>query len=261
MKFEIKKDFEKGKRALVSVSGGMDSRVCLQKAVSVLGSENVVAMSIYYGQKHSKELDYAKQNADQLGVPHYILNLTSIFQFNKNCCSLLQGSEKEIDHKSYTDQMRDKLEQGKKPISDAYVPFRNGLIISSLTAAAIQFNCDYVTLGAQNNDTNTEVNGKIINNVYPDCDPVFIEFMAQAIYSGTGGKVEMVAPIYDLTKEEVAQEGVKYGMSKDDFKHTWSCYEGHEKECGTCGTCIDKISAFKTIGFTDSELTEHFESI
>lgn len=251
------------KRALVLVSGGMDSRVCLQKAVHDLGNANVVAACTYYGQKHDKEMQYARKAAGQLHVEFYEIDLSPIFSFNTNCSALLQGSEKEIEHTSYEEQMKKRVDAGQAPISNLYVPFRNGLFLSYAAALALQFNCQYVVYGAHSDDSNVMIetkDGKVQKcQAYPDCTSEFIEAMSEAIRQGTGGTVELVAPIYNLTKSEVAKLGVKLGMTKEDFKHTWSCYEGGEKECGTCGTCRDKIKALLAIGFDKWDLGKMFD--
>ena len=254
-----------GKKALVLISGGMDSRVCLQKAVRELGAENVVAACTFYGQKHDKEIELAAAAAQKLGVEFHKIDLSSVFSFNKDSSALLKGSSKKIDHTSYADQMKEKVESGKAPISNAYVPFRNGAFLSYATALALQFGCSYVVYGAHSDDSNVTIktdSGEMVKcQAYPDCTSQFIEAMSEAISQGTGGAVKLVAPIYSLTKSEVAQLGVSLGMSKEDFKHTWSCYEGGSKECGTCGTCRDKIKALRSINFTDEDLKEMFEEV
>lgn len=263
----IYKDFPKtvGKKALVLISGGMDSRVCLQKAVRELGAENVVAACTFYGQKHDKEIEFAATAAQKLGVEFHKIDLSGVFSFNKDSSALLKGSSKEIDHTSYVDQMKEKVESGKAPISNSYVPFRNGAFLSYATALALQFGCSYVVYGAHSDDSNVTIktdSGEMVKcQAYPDCTSQFIEAMSEAISQGTGGVVKLVAPIYSLTKSEVAQLGVSLGMSKEDFKHTWSCYEGGSKECGTCGTCRDKIKALRSINFTDEDLKEMFEEV
>ena len=263
----IYKDFPEtvGKKALVLISGGMDSRVCLQKAVHELGAKNVVAACTFYGQKHDKEIELAAAAAQKLGVEFHKIDLSGVFSFNKDSSALLKGSSKEIDHTSYADQMKEKVESGKAPISNAYVPFRNGAFLSYATALALQFGCSYVVYGAHSDDSNVTIktdSGEMVKcQAYPDCTSQFIEAMSEAISQGTGGAVKLVAPIYSLTKSEVAQLGVSLGMSKEDFKHTWSCYEGGSKECGTCGTCRDKIKALRSINFTDEDLKEMFEEV
>lgn len=252
-----------GKKALVLVSGGMDSRVCLQKAVRELGAENVVAACTFYGQKHDKEIELAAAAAQKLGVEFHKIDLSGVFVFSSDC-TLLKASKKDIEDTTYENQMREKLERGEALISSQMVPFRNGLFISYATALALQFGCNYIVYGAHSDDSNVEFVDQEGNLrkacAYPDCSSAFIEAMGKAVLEGTGGEVELVAPIYNLTKSEVAQLGQRLGMSHRDFKNTWSCYRGGEKECLHCPTCYDKLKALRSIGFTDEELSEIFDA-
>ena len=245
----------KGKRALVLVSGGMDSRVCLQKAVKDLGAKHVIAACTFYGQKHDKEIEYADMAARKLGVECHVVNMSSVFDFNKDCSALLQGSKLDIELNSYEEQMKERHDKGKPMIPNALVPFRNGLFLSYATALALQFKCDYVLYGAHASDAHIELTDENGNTYeatpYPDCTSAFIEAMSDAIYLGTGGVTRLVA-----------QYGIELGMTKDDFKETWSCYcGGDNRECGICGTCREKIDSLRVIGFTDMELLQKFKEI
>lgn len=66
-----------------------------------------------------------------------------------------------------------------------------------------------------------------------------------------GFQVKMEAPLWDMNKSQVVGMGIKLGMTHEEFEHTWSCYEGGEKPCGTCGTCIDRKEAFVKNGIMD----------
>ena len=83
-------------KAVCAVSGGMDSTVCLFKAVKDYGKENVLAVSIFYGQKHDVELQRAQQICKKLDVKLLTFDLKSIFSVNKNISALLADSNKEI---------------------------------------------------------------------------------------------------------------------------------------------------------------------
>lgn len=256
----IKETLEKGSgQALVLSSGGMDSTTLLYYAVNLLGAKNVVAACTYYGQKHAKEIEYSRYQSQKLGVEFHEIDLSSVFSFNKDSSALLSGSHKEIDHISYDQQMEEKLKEGKAPISNAYVPFRNGLFISYATALAMQFHCQYVLYGAHSDDAMKKKGSEIA--AYPDCTKKFIDAMSNAVFEGTAGEVQLIAPLWNKTKTEVAQFGVANGMTKDDFKHTWSCYEGKDKPCGICGTDRDRIKAEIAIGFTRKELEEEYAQL
>lgn len=91
-----------------------------------IAKENVATVSIYYGQKHKKEIECARKVADYYGLKHYEFDLSSIMQYSN--CSLLEQSTKEIKHESYAEQIA-KNGEGKV---ETYVPFRNGLILSTV---------------------------------------------------------------------------------------------------------------------------------
>lgn len=230
-------------KILVLCSGGLDSTVLLYKAVNEVGAENVIAMNAFYGQKHAKEMEYAKWSCRHLGVEIHDVDLSAIFTFNPDCSALLAGSRMSIEHKSYADQLKELKEAGKAPTVTAYVPYRNGLFLSFASAVALQLNCSKVYYGAHADDS--------AGRAYPDCTPEFIDAQAKAIYEGTAGKVKMEAPWWNFNKSQVVKAGLDLGMTHEEFEHTWSCYEGGEIPCGTCGTCIDRKQAFLENGIND----------
>ena len=118
-------------KALVLSSGGVDSTTCVALAVSEYGKENVVSLSITYGQKHSKEIQSANAVAEYYGIEHILLDLSEMFKFSD--CSLLNHSDNEIPHESYDTQIQ---KTNGSPVS-TYVPVRNVLFISSASAIAI----------------------------------------------------------------------------------------------------------------------------
>lgn len=223
-------------KILVLCSGGLDSTVLLYKAVKKVGKENVIALNMFYGQKHAKEQEYASWQCEHLGVPLYSADLSEVFRFNKDCCSLLAGSSLEIEHKSYAEQLKD------GGTISAYVPYRNGLFLSYAASVAIQLDCDTVMYGAHADDA--------AGSAYPDCTPEFIDAQEQAIYEGTGRRVSLQTPFWDTNKACIVRAGLELGMTHEEFEHTWSCYEGKETPCGECGTCIDRKKAFKENGIT-----------
>ncbi len=219
------------KKAIVLSSGGVDSTVCVAMAIEKFGTENVATTSIFYGQKHRKELDCAKAVADFYGIKHYEFDISNILQFSN--CSLLAHSDEEIEHASY-DQQVTKSANGKV---STYVPFRNGLMISicATLAQSIFPNDDTIIyLGAHGDDS--------AGNAYADCSEEFIYSINDSISIGTYDQVHVAAPFAGLSKADVVRKGLEL---KVPFELTWSCYEGGEKPCGTCGTCIDRAKAFE----------------
>lgn len=227
-------------KILVLSSGGLDSTVLLHKAVKEVGAENVVALNIFYGQKHAKEQEYATLQCDKLGVPLYNADLSEVFRFNPSCSALLEGSSMDIVHKSYAEQLQD---LGGDGTVSAYVPYRNGLFLSYAASVALQLGCDKIYYGAHADDA--------AGSAYPDCTPEFISSQASAICEGTDGKVVMIAPWWNVNKAGIVAAGIELGMTHEDFEYTWSCYEGKEKPCGTCGTCVDRREAFMANNIDD----------
>lgn len=231
-------------RALVLASGGVDSTTCLACAVHELGAEKTAAVSFFYGQKHKKELISARRAAEYYGVPYYQLDLSGVGIYEHSSCSLLAGSGREIAHKSYADQIR---ENGEGMVA-TYVPFRNGLMLSAAAALAVSLYPEedvQLWLGAHADDA--------AGNAYADCSEAFTSAMGQAISLGTYDKVTLRAPFVGCNKAEVVRRGLAL---KVPYELTWSCYEGGEKPCGTCGTCIDRQNAFLANGVTDPLLRE-----
>lgn len=224
-------------KALVLSSGGVDSTTCIGIAVDKLGKENVSTVSVFYGQKHAKELECANKVAKFYGVKHYELDLSSIMKYSN--CPLLKGSTEKIKHESYAEQIK---KNGEGMVS-TYVPFRNGLMLSSVATLAMSIYPNEeveIYLGAHADDS--------AGRAYADCSEEFTDAMKEAIYIGTYEKVTVKAPLVNMTKADVVKTGLKL---KVPYELTWSCYEGGEKQCGTCGTCIDRKNAFKQNGVKD----------
>ena len=118
-------------KALVLFSGGLDSTVCLALAIEKYGAENVTALSISYGQKHTKETKAAQEIAKHYGVRLKTLDLALIFADSD--CPLLIAGKGDIPKETYAEQQ---MHSGGKPVS-TYVPFRNGLFLSSAASIAI----------------------------------------------------------------------------------------------------------------------------
>ena len=221
-------------KALVLFSGGVDSSTCLAIAVAKYGADEVLALSVSYGQKHSKELEAAKNIAEYYGVMLKTIDLSKIFEDSN--CSLLQGSTEDIPTESYDEQLK---KSGGSPVS-TYVPFRNGLFLSCAASVALSFGCNEIYYGAHSDDA--------AGNAYPDCSSEFNDSINRAIFIGSGDRLTVCAPFIGLSKAEVVKRGLELGVP---YELTWSCYSGTDKPCGVCGTCRDRIAAFEKNGVTD----------
>ena len=214
-------------KALVLLSGGMDSAVCLAQMVKKFGANNVLAVGFKYGQKHSKNHEYSKKIADYFNVK--IVDLVIDKSAFKGSNSALLNDHK-IKHASYNQV----LKESKDGVADTYVPFRNGLMLAQVAALAYSQKANYIVYGAHKDD--------YAGNAYPDTSPAFYKAMNEAINIGTNKQVKLLAPLIGLDKAGVVRLGTKLNVP---FEWTRTCYEGEDVSCGECATCRDRINAFK----------------
>ena len=215
------------KKAVVVLSGGMDSASLLYWAK--VNYKTVSAISINYGQRHSKELDCARTLCELTDVEYDVVDLSSIK-------SLLKGN-------ALTDNIE--VPEGHYESSSmklTVVPNRNMLLLSVALCSACVKDADEVLYGAHFGD----------HAVYPDCRKEFVEALDKASRLCWYKEIKIVAPFVDKTKTDIARLGTELGVP---FEHTWSCYKGEEKHCGKCGTCVERIEAFSDSGIED--ITEY----
>lgn len=218
-------------KALVLLSGGLDSTTLLSLAINSLGSNNVSTLSILYGQKHDREVTAARAITDYYNCKHQVYTLPNLFQ---GYGSSLIDADKENPELSYQEISE------SYGVSPTYVPFRNGTLLSIAAAQALIEGVDYIYYGTHAEDAR--------GFAYPDCTPEFNGAMANAIYVGTYHKVRLLTPLQWLTKREV----VELSQSLNTPIHlTYSCYSGREMHCGKCPTCVSRIQAFKQAGLKD----------
>lgn len=225
-------------KALVLCSGGVDSTTLLAMAVEEYDAANVFALSISYGQKHEREIEAARVVAAHYGVEQRFLNLAAIFADSD--CSLLAHSGEAVPEATYAEQQ---AASDGAPVS-TYVPFRNGLFLSSAASMALSLGCSVVLYGAHHDD--------VAGNAYPDCSLEFVEAMNRAIVEGTGDELRLEAPFVTWSKADIVREGLALGVP---YELTWSCYEGGKVPCGRCATCLDRAAAFAANGAEDPALS------
>lgn len=219
-------------KVVVLLSGGMDSTTCAAMACYEHGAENVIALTMFYGQKHDIEINSAKKVVKHLGIgKHKVVQLPDIF---KGYGSTLMDADKPNPEASYKD-INDSY-----GVSPTYVPFRNANLLSVATAMALVEGAELIYYGAHAEDSK--------NWAYPDCTPEFNGAMANAIYVGSYHNVRLVTPLQWSSKADVAALAEYY---KAPLELSYSCYNGGEKHCGVCPTCIGRIQAFQAIGLKD----------
>lgn len=213
-------------KSIVLSSGGIDSTTCLSMMIKKHGVQNVVAVSVLYGQRHVRELESAQKVTQFYGIEHHFLDLKTVYESVRSC-ALLARSDHEIQHSSYAEQDK----SGR--IISSYVPFRNGLMLSAIAS--------YGMGNYPEEEIEICLGNHLSDSSYADCTPAFVEAFQKAVSLGTYGKVSFVAPLIGMTKKDVVKTGLSLGTP---YQFTWSCYEGGEKPCGKCASCIDRAKAF-----------------
>jgi len=217
--------------AVVLLSGGADSTVLLHHAIRNLGRRTVHALSFNYGQRHSKELECARWQARAAAVAeHRIIDVSFLGELLKLATTLIAGGE---DVPNLRDLSARQLVQ-----PPTYVPNRNMVLLSVAAAYAEAVGIEEVFYGAQAQD----------QYGYWDCTATFVERINHVLALNRGKPVKMYAPFVRMKKAETVRLGFELGV---DFSHTWSCYRGGQKACGTCPTCAERIAAFRAAGAQD----------
>ena len=229
-------------KATVLLSGGVDSTTCLAIAIEKYGRENVNAVSIFYGQRHAKELSCAKKIAAHYGVNFYEFDAAQVMAYSKS--ALMNDSPKSLESSTYGEQVK------QNPRVSTYVPFRNGLMLAmaaSFTDGIFDGEDAEIFIGVHQDDSAV--------NAYADCSENFIRAMSDAVSIGTYGKLKICAPFLGKTKADVVKIGLELNVP---YELTWSCYERDEKPCGVCATCRDRAAAFAANNVKDPALINLF---
>lgn len=218
--------------AYVLLSGGIDSSTCVSEACLEFGRKNVHCVSIDYGQRHKREIEAAIAISMFYGRTHEILKIPMPR-------TMLTDPSIEVPNIPYSDI---------SGVSPTYVPFRNGLMLSSLASHVVGKHLD-PSLPHDHPDSDRDVviyfgaHAEDAKNwAYPDCTPEFIGAMANALYIGTYYRVRLIAPWAFMTKDQIIERGNRLGTP---YHLTWSCYKGGDQHCGTCSTCRARKEAFE----------------
>jgi 7-cyano-7-deazaguanine synthase len=216
------------KKAVVLLSGGLDSSTCL--AIAQAQGFLCHALSFAYGQKHAVELRAAGRIAMQRGVMHQVMTL-DIGQFGN---SALTNRYVDVpDH------------QGGEKIPVTYVPARNTIFLAIALGYAEAIGSHDIFIGVSSVDY----------SYYPDCRPAFIEQFQILANVGTKAGIEgfpftIHAPLQHFSKAASIQAGAQLGV---DFGLTVSCYRanGAGEACGSCSSCVYRQRGFEEAGIED----------
>lgn len=216
------------KRAVVLVSGGMDSLVTA--AIAKRENQELYFLHANYGQRTQAKEQECFDNLVQYFHPKDILKVDLKYLAAIGGSSLIKGSEAIVDH----DPAK------KDEIPSTYVPFRNGNLVVIAASWAEVLGAQSIYIGAVEED----------GSGYPDCRESFYKALEQAIDLGTKDetKIELRTPVIHMTKGEIVTLGKKLGAP---FRYSWSCYRDIDRACGTCDSCYLRLKAFAEADLID----------
>ena len=211
----------RGQKAIAVVSGGLDS-VTLAHLLARLGAQ-LHLLAFDYGQKHRKELDFARECAQRLNADFDIVDLSGFSRLIS--ASALTSDTIEVPHGHYAAPM----------MALTVVPNRNAILLALAFGVAVNESAQIVATGVHGGD----------HFIYPDCRPDFIQSFDAMQKTATEGfsdpNLRLLAPFLETDKTGIVRLGHELGVPSE---RTWSCYEGGAKHCGKCGTCVERREAF-----------------
>ncbi len=220
----------KPQRAIVSLSGGMDSCVCAALAVR---DYEACALHFSYGQRtEARELQSARAVAQALGITRFLHLRIDLFR-------LIGGSALTDPSIAIPNAQGDTPDAIGEQIPVTYVPFRNAHFLSAAVSWAETIEARTIFIGAVEQDSSG----------YPDCRPAYYEAFQQLIRTGTrDANIQIATPLIHMRKREIVQLGVELGAP---LHVTWSCYGSETTACGVCDSCVLRLRAFAEAGVQD----------
>ena len=217
-------------RAVVLLSGGMDSCVCAALAARDYAA---AALHVSYGQRTEARERQSFQAICQR------LNIHDTLLVRNESLRAIGGSA--LTDESIAVPTGDPAAHTPaQEIPVTYVPFRNAHFLAVAVSWAEVLGAEKIYIGAVEQDSSG----------YPDCRPAYYEAFNQVIQTGTkAGTIEIVTPLIRLRKAEIVRLGLELGAP---FDLTWSCYSRQDQACGVCHSCVLRLRAFAAAGATDS---------
>lgn len=217
-------------KSIVLLSSGLDSTVAFKEAFDKC--DEVFCVTFDYGQRaREKEISFAKTICEHYRVGHIVVNLPWYSKFRGALTGgglLPQISGEELDDENIT----------QKSAQQVWVPARNVVFLSIGAALAENYRYDLIVTGFDAEEAAT----------FPDNTPGFVESFNEMLKFGTLTKTSVFAPLISMSKADIVKRGLDIGAP---LEWSWSCYEGTEKPCGTCESCLRRKRAFEIIGVKD----------
>jgi len=232
----MKPSFSEKKKAVIILSGGLDSTTCM--GIAAERGFELYPLTFDYGQKHRMEIENARKVARFYGAQdrHKIISLGFLREFGG---SALTDDAIEVPHESDLDHsMSHSLE-----IPVTYVPGRNLLFLSIATSYAEVTGAEAIYIGVNALDYSG----------YPDCRPEFIDKFAEVIAIATkvgveGKHTQIAVPLIHWSKADIIREGTRLEVP---YQLTTSCYNGCAEACGECDSCRLRLKGFAEAGIKD----------
>jgi 7-cyano-7-deazaguanine synthase len=220
------------KKAVVLLSGGMDSCVTAAMARERHGPGNLALLHASYGQRtEQRERRAFEAIADFYGV--------------RECLAVSLDYFRAIGGSALTDTKiavpkNQAMAAGTHGIPVTYVPFRNAHFLSVAVSWAEAMGADFIYIGAVSEDSSG----------YPDCRPEYYHVFQELIQVGTRPetRIQIVTPVIALRKSEIIRKGIELSAP---LHLTWSCYKDEEEACGVCDSCALRLRAFAEAGVAD----------
>ena len=205
------------RKSIVLLSSGLDSVVSLAKAKEEYNI--TLALTFDYGQKAVEhEINSAKEISKIYNIKHKIIKLDWLDEISNSALNRIGNipniNENNLDNKTIT----------KKTAESVWVPNRNGLFINIAGAFADAKGYTHIIIGANKEEGET----------FKDNSKIFINAVNKSLENSTQNKVEVYAPLIDLSKTEIVKKGIELNIP---FNKIYSCYNGGNKHCGQCESC------------------------
>jgi 7-cyano-7-deazaguanine synthase len=219
--------------SIVLLSSGLDSVVAFKKELDEHGVSLVITFD--YGQRAAaKEIEMAKRICKRYSIRHLVMELAWMEEITGTALvyrgeKVPEPTEKELD------EIKGKA---KETAHLVWVPNRNGLFINIAASYGDAFGYGRIVTGFNAEEGAT----------FPDNTPQFVKAINKSLAYSCEKKVEVVAPVIELNKEEIIREGMKIDAPLD---LSWSCYFAGAKHCGKCESCMRRARAFKRVGVPD----------